>query len=84
MHRYAQTLFGNCTKENLLAGSPYEGIPVCFLIRVKGACNDGNSKIWPDLFDVNTQHGPPSSVELVVSTAQLRDNNRFWIWLEDM
>ena len=51
MHRYAQTLFGNCTKENLLAGSPYDGIPVCFLIRVKGACNDGNSKIWPDLFD---------------------------------
>ncbi len=37
--------------ENLLTGLPFDGIPGCFLIRVKGACNEGDSKIWPDLID---------------------------------
>ena len=51
MHRYANTLFGNCEIENLLTGMPFDGYSGCFLIRVKGACNKGNWKIWPDLID---------------------------------
>ena len=35
MHHYAKTLF--------------DAYPGCFLIRVKGACNQGNWKSWPDL-----------------------------------
>ena len=51
MHRYATTLFGDCTTENLLAGTPFDGHSGCFLIRVKGACNKGDWKNWPDLID---------------------------------
>ena len=51
MHRYAKTLFGDCKIENLLTGMPFDGYPGCFLIRVKGACNQGNWKRWPDLID---------------------------------
>ena len=51
MHRYAKTLFGNCKIENLLTDLPFDGYPKCFLIRVKGACNQGNWKKWPDLID---------------------------------
>ena len=51
MHRYAKTLFGDCKIENLLTGMPFDGYPECFLIRVKGACNQGNWKRWPDLID---------------------------------
>ena len=38
MHRYANTLFGDCEIENLLTGTNFDGYPGCFLIRVKGAC----------------------------------------------
>ena len=51
MHRYAKTLFGDCEIENLLAGMPFEASPGRFRIRVKGACNQGNWKRWPDLID---------------------------------
>ena len=51
MHCYAKTLFGNCKIENLLTDTAFEGNPGCFLIRVKGACNQGNWKMWPDLID---------------------------------
>ena len=51
MHLYAITLFGNCEIENLLTGMPFDGYSVCFLIRVKGACNKGHWKSWPDLID---------------------------------
>ena len=47
----AKTLFGNCQIENLLTGMPFDGYSGCFLIRVKGACNQGNWKKWPDLID---------------------------------
>ena len=50
MHRYAKTLFGDCKIENFLTGMPFDARPGCFLIRVKGACNQGNWKTWPDLF----------------------------------
>ena len=29
----------------------FDAYPGCFLIRVKGACNQGNWKRWPDLID---------------------------------
>ena len=51
MHRHAITLFGNCEIENLLTGMEFDAYPGCFLIRVKGACNQGNWKGWPDLID---------------------------------
>ena len=51
MHRYAKTLFGDCKIENLLTGMAFDAYPGCFLIRVKGACNQGNWKKWPDLID---------------------------------
>ena len=51
MRRYAKTLFGDCEIENLLTGMPFDGNPGCFLIRVKGACNEGNWERWPDLID---------------------------------
>ena len=51
MNRYARTLFGNCKIENLLTGTPFDRYPGCFLIRVKGACNNGEWEIWPDLID---------------------------------
>ena len=51
MHRYAKTLFGDCKIENLLTGMPFDAYPGCFLIRVKGACNQGDWEKWPDLID---------------------------------
>ena len=51
MNRYARTLFGDCKIENLLTGTPFDRYPGCFLIRVKGACNNGEWEIWPDLID---------------------------------
>ena len=51
MHRYAQTLFGNCEIEDLLKDLPFEECSGCFLIRVKGACNKGDWKKWPQLID---------------------------------
>ena len=51
MHRFANTLFGVCETENLLTDTVFDGKPGCFLIRVKGACNQGNWKEWPDLID---------------------------------
>ena len=51
MHRYAKTLFADCEIESLLTGMAFDGCPGCFLIRVKGACNKGNWKNWPDLID---------------------------------
>ena len=51
MHCYAKTLFGNCRIENLLTGTPFETYLGCFLIRVKGACNQDNWKKWPDLIN---------------------------------
>ena len=51
MHLYAKTLFGDCEIENLLTGMEFDAYPGCFLIRVKGACNQGNWEMWPDLID---------------------------------
>ena len=51
LNRYARTLFGDCKIENLLTGTPFARYPGCFLIRVKGACNNGEWKIWPELID---------------------------------
>ena len=51
MHRYANTLFGNCKIENLLTGLTFDEHPGCVLIRVKGACNNGDWEMWPDLID---------------------------------
>ena len=51
MERYAETLFGDCTTENLLIGLPFEREPGCFLIRVKGAWNKGDWTTWPDLIE---------------------------------
>ena len=51
MKRYAKTLFGNCRIENLLKGTSFDGYSGCFLIRVKGACNNGDWKMWPDLIE---------------------------------
>ena len=36
---------------------PFDGNPGCFLIRVKGACNEGNWERWPDLIDEATTTG---------------------------
>ena len=51
MHRYAKTLFGNCKIENLLTGMEFDAYPGCFLIRVKGACMQGDWQNWPHLID---------------------------------
>ena len=51
MHRYAKTLFGDCEIENLLTGTPFDGHSECFLIRVKGACNNLDWERWPVLID---------------------------------
>ena len=51
MRLYAKTLFGYCKIENLLTGTPFDGRPGCFLIRVKGACNQGGWEMWPRLID---------------------------------
>ena len=51
MYLYAETLFGDCEIENLLTGTQVDGDPGCFLIRVKGACNQGNWNEWPKLTD---------------------------------
>ena len=51
MESYARILFGDCKIENLLTGTPFDGYPGCFLIRMKGACNNAEWKIWPDLID---------------------------------
>ena len=58
MPRYAKTLFGECEIENLLTGTKFDGHPGSFLIRVKGACNQGNWKTWLALANVILQsHG---------------------------
>ena len=50
MERYAKTLFPNGTIENLMPGLPLEWQKAgCLFIRVKGACNEGDWKIWPGL-----------------------------------
>ena len=51
MHRYAKTLFGNCKIEDLLTGTQFDGYPGCFLIRVKGACNQGDWEEGPDVIE---------------------------------
>ena len=51
METYAKTLFGECIIENLLANTPFDNHPGCFLIRVKGACNKGDWNDWPKLID---------------------------------
>ena len=51
MHRYAKTLFGDCKIENLLTGTSFDNNPGCYLIRVKGACNNGEWKMWPNVID---------------------------------
>ena len=51
MHSYAKTLFGDCKRENLLTGTPFDGRPGCFLMRVKSACNTDEWKSWPGLID---------------------------------
>ena len=51
MHRYAKTLFGDCKIENLLTNTEFDNFKQCFPIRVKGACNQGDWKTWPDLID---------------------------------
>ena len=51
MHLYAKTLFGDCTIEDLLTDVEFNASPGRFLIRVKGACNQGNWKEWPKLID---------------------------------
>ena len=56
MHSYATTLFGDCEMENLLTGTPFDGYPGCFLIRVKGACNKDDWIDWPGLIDEAMQH----------------------------
>ena len=50
MHRYAKTSFANCEIEDLLSGTPFDGNPGCFLIRVKGACStmDGLRLLHPE------------------------------------
>ena len=51
MHQDAKTLFGDCTIENLLTGTPFDADPQCFLIRVKDACNHSSWRKWPELID---------------------------------
>ena len=53
MVRYAQTLFPGCEIEDLLTGVGFDTCDLtgCFLIRVKGACKEGNWKNWPVLID---------------------------------
>ena len=60
MDNYARTLFGNCTIVHLLTGTPVDGHPGCFLIRVKGACNNGEWNIWLDLIDKATEATVPT------------------------
>ena len=78
MHRYAQTLFGNCTTENLLAGLPFDEIPGCFLFRVKDACNKGDWKIWPKLIGAGLKetveaHGRDDIIQVPSKRARLFD-----------
>ena len=49
MRCYAKHLFGDCKIEDLLKDTPFDGNLGCFLIRVKGACNQGDWKKWPNL-----------------------------------
>ena len=52
MYHYARILFGGCEIENLLQGTEFDGYyPGCFLIRVKGACDQGDWKKWPELIE---------------------------------
>ena len=51
MQRYAETLFGDCKIENLLTGMQFDASPGRFVIRVTGACNQGNWETWPALID---------------------------------
>ena len=60
MRRYAKTLFGECEIENLLTGMEFEEYRGRFLIRVKGACEQGDWKTWPDLIDA----GMKATVEI--------------------
>ena len=45
---------------HLLTGTPVDGHPGCFLIRVKGACNNGEWNIWLDLIDKATEATVPT------------------------
>ena len=48
VHRFAETLFGDCEKENLLAGTPFDRPSVCFLIRRKAPYGlRGDWNFWP-------------------------------------
>ena len=52
MYDYARTLFGGCEIEDLLEGTEFDkNYSGCFLIRVKGACDQGDWKKWPDLIE---------------------------------
>ena len=51
MHRYSETLFGNCIIENLLTDMDFDGHPGCHFIRVKGACNQGDWMEYPGLIN---------------------------------
>ena len=66
---YAKTLFGDCKIENLLAGTPFDGLPGNMRIRVKGACNQGNWKEYPDLINEAMQatvqtYGRPDIIQV--------------------
>ena len=60
MRCYANTLFGVCEIEDLLTGTPFDRNPGCHLIRVKGACNQGDWNTWPDL----TEKAMQSTVDM--------------------
>ena len=51
MRRYAETLFGHCEIEDLLSGTEFENYPLCYLIRVKGACRQDDWEMWPNLIN---------------------------------
>ena len=63
MYHYAKTLFGDCKTENLLKDTSFDRHPGCFLIRVKGACKQGNWESWADLVD-----------EAITATAAIRSH----------
>ena len=78
MHRYAKTLFGDCKIENLLTGTQCDAYPGCFLIRVKGACKQGEWKDWPTLTEqamsdrTSEVDFAKAKAELIQAAAQLR------------
>lgn len=51
MHRYAETLIGDCPIEDLLKGTPFDEYAGCYMIRVKGDCHKDDWESLPDLMD---------------------------------